>query len=175
MSVTDSGVQQQVHALYRDHHSWLFGWLRRRLGCSHHAADLAHDTFERLLVSRDALLGPRPTLAEPRAWLTTTARHLLIDRARREVLERTYLAELAALSAELPHHPSPEQLLVAVQALDEICQVLAGVAPKARTAFLLHYLEGETHARVAEQLGVSVRMVQKYLVQVLLHCHQRLA
>jgi len=66
-------------------------------------------------------------------------------------------------------------LLVAVQALDEICQVLAGVTPKARTAFLLHYLEGETHARVAEQLGVSVRMVQKYLVQVLLHCHQRLA
>ncbi|MDQ8032687.1 MAG: sigma-70 family RNA polymerase sigma factor [Bordetella sp.] len=174
---TDTGVQQQFHALYRDHHSWLFGWLRRRLGCSHHAADLAHDTFERLLASRDLLMGRGEVLAldEPRAYLTTTARRLLIDRARREALERSYLAELEVLAQTLPHHPSPEQLLVAVQALEQICLVLEGVSAKARSAFLLHYLDGQTHACVASALGVSTRMVQKYLVQVLLHCQQRLA
>lgn len=172
---TESGVQQQFHLLYRDHHSWLFSWLRRRLGCSHHAADLAHDTFERLLASRDALLGQRLTLQEPRAYLTTTAKRLLIDRARREVLERSYLAELELIAQDLPHYPSPEQLLTAMQALEQICLVLEGVSAKARAAFLLHYLEGQTHAYVATELGVSTKMVQKYLVQVLLHCHQRLA
>jgi RNA polymerase sigma-70 factor (ECF subfamily) len=171
---TDTGVQQQFHLLYRDHHSWLFGWLRKRMGCTHHAADLAHDTFERLLSSRDALLGQPLALQEPRAYLTTTAKRLLIDRARREVLERTYLAELERAAQDLPQYPSPEQLLIAVQALDQICLALEGVSAKARAAFLLHYLEGHTHAHVAAQLGVSTKMVQKYLVQVLLHCHQRL-
>lgn len=38
-----------VAELYTDHHTWLHGWLRRKLGCSHRAADLAHDTFLRLL------------------------------------------------------------------------------------------------------------------------------
>jgi RNA polymerase sigma-70 factor (ECF subfamily) len=36
----------------------------------------------RILASRDALLG----MAEPRAYLTTTARRLLVDRARRQAL-----------------------------------------------------------------------------------------
>lgn len=35
--------------LYLDHHGWLHGWLRRRLDCTDTAADLAHDTFLRLL------------------------------------------------------------------------------------------------------------------------------
>lgn len=171
----ESGVRQQMHLLYRDHHSWLFSWLRRRIGCSHHAADVAHDTFERLMTSRDALLGQRLPIEEPRAYLTTTAKRLLVDRARREQLERAYLAELERQAQTLPQYPSPEQLLVAVQALDQICQVLADVSAKARAAFLLHYLEGQTHAAVAGHLGVSTKMVQKYLVQVLLHCNQRLA
>jgi RNA polymerase sigma factor (sigma-70 family) len=173
---TDSGAQQQFHALYRDHHTWLFGWLRRRLGCSHHAADMAHDTFERLLASRDRLCEPRlSSLKEPRAYLTTMAKRLLIDRSRRETLERSYLADLEALAQDLPHYPSPEQLLVAVQALEQICMALEGVSAKARTAFLLHYLDGQTHASVAQALRVSTKMVQKYLIQVLLHCHQRQA
>lgn len=175
MLAAESGVQQQMHLLYRDHHSWLFSWLRRRMGCSHHAADVAHDTFERLLASRDALLGKRLQINEPRAYLTTTAKRLLVDRARRELLERTYLAELERMAEDLPQYPSPEQLLIAVQALEQICQVLEGVSAKARAAFLLHYLEGHTHADVSAHLGVSTKMIQKYLVQVLLHCNRLLA
>jgi len=36
-------------ALYVAHHGWLQAWLRRRLGDAHQAADLAQDTFVRLL------------------------------------------------------------------------------------------------------------------------------
>ena len=45
---------QRLHALYRDHHGWLYGWLRRRLGNAADAADLAQDAFLRLLIR------PRP-------------------------------------------------------------------------------------------------------------------
>ncbi|WP_244193756.1 sigma-70 family RNA polymerase sigma factor [Bordetella genomosp. 12] len=171
----ESGVQQQLHVLYRDHHSWLFSWLRKRMGCAHHAADVAQDTFERLLASRDALLGQRLQIQEPRAYLTTTAKRLLVDRARREQIERAYLAELELAAPQASLYPSPEQFLIALQALTQICEVLEGVSSKARAAFLLHYLEEQTHAAVAAHLGVSTKMVQKYLVQVLLHCNRLLA
>ena len=157
-----------IQVLYADHHSWLLGWLRRRLGCPHGAADVAQDTFLRILASRDALLAMR----EPRAFLTTTAQRLLIDRARRQTLERTYLAELAALAQQNPGFaPSPEDSLAVLQALEQISAVLEGLPPKPARAFLLYFLEGEPQPAIAAALGVSTRMVRKYLLQALLHCH----
>ncbi|WDS36593.1 sigma-70 family RNA polymerase sigma factor [Pseudoxanthomonas sp.] len=161
-----SAQQQQVHALYSDHHHWLKIWFRRRLGSSHQAADLVHDTFVRIIVSRDALADMR----EPRAYLTTTATRLLLDRARRQAIEQSYLRELAALVETLPGAPSPEETLAALQALEQIGAALQRVPVKPRTAFLLHYLEGQPHTVIAARLGVSTRMVHKYLVQSLLHC-----
>ncbi|MBP0597144.1 sigma-70 family RNA polymerase sigma factor [Herbaspirillum sp. LeCh32-8] len=166
MSGAESVLQQQLGSLYRSHHGWLHGWLRKKLGCGHHAADVAHDTFLRIIASRDALLGMR----EPRAFLTTTAKRLLIDQARHAAIEQAYLAELALLADSLPGYPSPEETLLAVQALQQIGAALEGLADKPREAFLLHYLEGQAQGEVAAVLGVSVRMVHKYLVKALLHC-----
>jgi len=155
-----------IAQLYASHHAWLHAWLRRKLGCTHGAADLAQDVFVRILASRDALCGMR----EPRAYLTTTAQRLMVDRIRREVIERTYLAELAIVMENAPTHPSPEQILLTLEALGQIADLLAGVSAKAREAFLLHYLEELSHAEIAAQLQVSTRMVHKYLVQCLVQC-----
>lgn len=169
MTAADILLQRQLHNLYADHHGWLVNWLRRRLGCAHGAADLAHDTFLRILGSREL-----PGLREPRAYLTTTANRLLIDRARRQRIEQAYLAELAQAADRMDGHPSPEQILAAVEALDHLCVALDGLAEKPRQAFLLHYLDGETHAVIAAKLDVSTRMIQKYLVKALVHCHHAL-
>jgi RNA polymerase sigma factor (sigma-70 family) len=169
MTAIDATLRLQFHDLYNDHHGWLVHWLRRRLGCAHGAADLAHDTFLRILRAPGL-----PDLREPRAYLTTTANRLLVDRARRQRIEQTYLAELALATEALTNHSSPEQILLAVEALDQICQVLDGLAEKPRQAFLLYYLDGQTHAAIAVQLGVSTKMIQKYLVKALVHCHQML-
>lgn len=156
----------QVDDLYSHHHSWLFGWLRRKLSCPHDAADVAQDTFVRILTSRDAIAAMR----EPRAYLTTTAKRLLIDRARRQRLEQAYLAELTLAAAHSVGFPSPEQIASAVQALAQLGAALDGLAPKPREAFLLHFLDGLPHGDIAARLGVSTRMIHKYLVQALTHC-----
>jgi len=161
-------LQHHVHTLYCEHRGWLFGWLRRKLGSSDNAADLTQDTFLRIIASRDALLGMR----EPRAFLVTTAKHLMADRARRQSIEDAYLRELGIAAEHAAGHPSPEQILETVQALTQIELALDGLSDKSRQAFLLHYLDGETQPRIAEQLGVSDRMVRKYLVQALVHCQR---
>ncbi|MDQ3268509.1 MAG: RNA polymerase subunit sigma, partial [Pseudomonadota bacterium] len=86
MGTTELVLQQEVHALYSNHHGWLYGWLRKKLGCSHRAADLAHDTFVRLLAREE-----RVAIQEPRAFLTTVAQRVLANHWRREQIERAYL------------------------------------------------------------------------------------
>ena len=66
MPPADASLHDAVSHLYQDHHGWLQGWLRRRLGCAENAADLAQDTFVKVLVSRQAA-----RIDEPRAFLTT--------------------------------------------------------------------------------------------------------
>lgn len=171
MSASELPLNQAVHTLYTEHHGWLFGWLRKKLGCPHNAADLSHDTFVRILASRDALGGMR----EPRAFLTTTARHLIIDRARRRQLEDAYLRELA-LTIEMMEQcqQSPEQILVTLEALEQIAFVLDGLAQNARQAFLLYFLEGLRQSEIASRLGISERMVRKHLMNALMHCNHAL-
>ena len=68
----DLPAPHAVDTLYRSHHAWLTAWLRRRLRDDHDAADLAQDTFVRLIAARDT-----PGLREPRAFLTRIAHGLV--------------------------------------------------------------------------------------------------
>lgn len=168
MPSASSRPDSDLHAWYVDHGGWLLAWLKKKLGCPHNAADMAHDTFARILASRDALASVR----EPRAFLSVTASRLMIDQTRRRQVEAAYLAELSLAMADAPGAPSPEQILMTSQALAQISAILDGLAERPRQAFLLHYLDGDSHGDIAAKLGVSDRMVRKYLVDALVHCHE---
>jgi RNA polymerase sigma-70 factor (ECF subfamily) len=152
-----------VDTLYSSHHGWLHNWLWRKLGCSDGAADLAHDTFLRLLKAR-----PPEPLREPRAYLSTIANGLLVNHWRRLAVERAYLEALAVQEHDVA--PSPETHALAIEALMQVDQMLGRLPLKARTAFLLSQVEGLTYAAIAEQLEVSERMVKKYMAQAMLQC-----
>ena len=72
-----SPTVKHLEHLYSDHHDWLQGWLRRRLGSAADAADLAHDAFLRLLTT-PRHFGSAP---EARTYLRTMANGLCIDLA----------------------------------------------------------------------------------------------
>ncbi len=163
-----------VAELYRGHHGWLHGWLRRKLGCTHNAADLAQDTFVRVIRARtaqeeDGASAAAPAeIRDPRAYLATIANGLVVDFFRRQSLERAYLEVLARLPE--PQVPSPEARALILEALAEIDAMLAGMGPKVREAFLLSQLEGLTYAEIARRLGISLRTVNNYMVKATLHC-----
>lgn len=162
-AVSYSTASDAVDAIYRAHHGWLLGWFRRRLGGTSCAADLAHDTFVRLIVSRDV-----QSLGEPRAFLRTLAHGVVVNHWRRQDIERAWLESLAVLPESMA--PSPEERLMALEALCRIDAMLDRLNPKARTAFLLSQLDGLPYAAIAEQLAVSERMVKKYMAQAMLQC-----
>jgi RNA polymerase sigma-70 factor (ECF subfamily) len=152
-----------VAAWYADHHGWLLACLRRKLGCVHSAADLAQDTFVRVL-AREVTCD----LREPRAFLTTVAHGLMVNHLRRRALEQAYLEALAAQGEALM--PSPETRAMVIETLLQIDAMLAGLPAKARQAFLLSQLEGLRYAEIAQRLGVSLSMVKKYMLQAVTHC-----
>ncbi|MFJ4392537.1 MULTISPECIES: sigma-70 family RNA polymerase sigma factor [Pseudomonas] len=151
-----------VADLYQAHNGWLKGWLQRRLGCSSEVADLAQDTFVKVLGRN--LEG----LREPRAFLRTIAHGLLVDKVRRKELERAYLATLQQLPEALA--PSPELTCSLLESLYALDRLLANLPTKVRQAFLLCQLDGLKYAEAAEQLGVTVSSVKKYMRTALLHC-----
>ena len=156
--------EQALHALYRDHRSWLENWLRQRMGNGWDAADLSHDTFVRVLASAQ----PLADLREPRAYLLTVGKRLLSNFYTRRSLEQAYLDALAQLPEDSV--PSPEQrwlLLESLQALDEL---LDGLPAVVRRAFLWSQLEGLGYREIAERLKVSERTVKRYMAQAYEHC-----
>jgi len=153
-----------IHMLYADHHGWLQGWLRRKLGNAFDAADLAQDVFMRVL-ARQAL----PQANEPRAYLSTIARGLVIDHWRRRELEQAWLETLANLPP--PEMPSPESRLMLLETLVAIDSMLDALKPPVRAAFLWAQLDGLTCPQIAERLQMSLATAERYVAKALRHCY----
>ncbi len=74
--------------------------------------------------------------------------------------------------AQIPEElaPSLEHQALVLEALDEVDRVLAVLPAKARQAFLMAQLEGYTQEEIANQLGISVRSVQRHLARAFEEC-----
>lgn len=149
--------------LYSEHHTWLRGWLRGQLGCSQQAADLAQDTFLQLLAAREPV-----DIREPRAYLSTVARRLVIDLWRRRDLERAYLEALAALPEDLA--PSAEERALMFEALEQVDQALQRLKPRTRQVFLLNQLQELSYREIAARLGTTVITVRRDMRLAILAC-----
>ena len=164
-----SSPHAAVSVLYRDHHDWLRGWLRGKLGDSHQAADLAQDTFVKLLSAKScpAVDG---SLREPRAYLRTIAGRLVVDHWRRLEVERAYLSVLQSRPEAC--WPSEESRLVILESLEQIAQMLGRLKPQVREVFLLAQIEGLSCPQIAQRIDKSLSTVERYLAQALQHCYR---
>ena len=165
MQINDTLKPAEVDLLYQTHHRWLRGWLGARVGCRENAADLVQDTFMRLLKARQV-----SPLKEPRAYLSSIARGLMIDQFRRRALEKAYLESLACLPEQAA--PSEEQRLLILDTLERLDRALHTLTPRARQAFLLAQLDGLTLPQIALRLGVSRATVERDLAKALGVCYR---
>jgi RNA polymerase sigma-70 factor (ECF subfamily) len=152
-----------IHQMYIQHNSWLHRWLTKKIGSSVDAADLAQDTFISILHKEDLSF-----IAEPRAYLTTIAHHLMVNHVRRHKIEQAFLNAIALLSES--ETPSPETIAISLESLVKIDEMLNGLPSKVRQAFLLSHLEGLSHLEIAERLNISKSCVRKYLAKALAQC-----
>lgn len=162
MNTADTHLQK-IEALYSDHHGWLYKWLRGKLDNASDAADLAHDTFMRVLTNRN-----NTDLREPRGYLATIARGLMIDRFRRQALENAYLEALATYPE--PETISQETHAIIIETLLAIDRLLDNLGPRTRQIFLLAQIEELSYVEIAKRMNVSLPTVKKHLVKAYTEC-----
>ena len=157
-----------VQHIYEQHQSWLHGWLRGKLHNACDAADVAHDTFVRILGGRHAA-----QILEPRDYLATIARGLVIDRYRRHAIEQAYKQSLA----ERPDATaiSEEDKAIIIETLVAVDKALASLGERSRRIFMLSQIDGLTYQQIADQLQVSLTTVKKHMVRALTECSMIMA
>ncbi|MDQ0667564.1 MULTISPECIES: sigma-70 family RNA polymerase sigma factor [unclassified Pseudomonas] len=160
-----SSFEQDVEHLYLEHSGWLKNWLRKRLHETADADDLAQDTFVRIIGARR----PVNELRQPLAYLATIANSLLINRWRRQAVERAYQHVLAEQPQALEISPEDKYLLI--ETLVEVDELLHGMPAGMREIFLLSQLDGLTYKQIGSQLGLSVDKVQKSMSKAFALCY----
>ncbi|TCK03678.1 MULTISPECIES: sigma-70 family RNA polymerase sigma factor [Marinobacterium] len=161
LTTEQRSAQEQI---YRSHHGWLHAWLSRRVSCSELAADLAHDTFIRLLRKPRDLQTP----GQARSYLKVVAENLCTDMWRRQAVEQAWLDVLSARPEATDI--SPEEHAVIVETFCEIDAMLQRLPERVGQAFLMSQLEGLTYRQIAMHLGVSERSVKSYMARAMLEC-----
>ena len=92
----------------------------------------------------------------------------MINHWRRSAIEKAYLERLSAYPEEVTI--SVEDSAIILEVLREIDELLNQLPEKVRTAFLLAQLDDLTYVEIGQRLGVSDRMVRKYMAQAMFQC-----
>lgn len=153
-----------VDAFVREHHTELLNFFRGRVARSQDAADLAQESWSRLMHYRFE------TVASSRGLLFTIARNVLKNHWRwsalRQIEQSTDFTELEVSSEA----PGPERHLQAQLDLKALEAAVIALPTKCRTVFLLSRIEGLSNAEVAQRCGISVKMVEKHLAKAIVAC-----
>lgn len=185
MAITDkiAAITPHVHALDRldddarrltleavaaRYYERLVRFFNRRIGSHDEAADLAQDAFLKLsAIEMDRVREPGP-------FLFATARNLLKDRARAKSTRDATLSVAMDMTVLACPKPQPEQTLDGKEQLAVLDAALRDLSPKCRAVLVLYRFDELSHGAIADQLGISVSMVEKYLKRALNHCRRAL-
>lgn len=152
--------------IYKDNYSWLYNWLCKSLGSKDQAEDVLHDTFLKIIRSKDIF-----SIRTPHSYLHSTAKRIVIDQARRKKVEQAYLNYLSEFQDDAISH-SPEHIALAIETLDQMALVLSNLDDRARQILLMHYIEDVPQGQIAKLMNISIKTVQRDLMKGLMHCHR---
>ncbi len=153
--------------LFREQSIPLMKYLTARFRDPDDAAEVAQEAWLRIHRLEDP-----SRLTNPKAFLFQTASNLAIDRARRNGVERRIHRDVVDPEEVAP---SVERAVAASESLRLIEQALAELPSNCRQAFLMHRGRDMSYPEIAEALGVSTSMVEKYIIRALKHFRDKLS
>jgi RNA polymerase sigma-70 factor (ECF subfamily) len=158
-----------VSRLFQEHNDALIGFLLARVGSEQEARDVAQEAYVKMLE-----LDKPGAVGFLRAYLFKTAANLATDRARQRAAHSRIQQQWIAPFESRAQPISPEHVTGARQELDLLRSFMQELPPRCREAFYLQRFRDLTAEEIAERLGVTKRMVRKYLFRAFQHCRARL-
>ena len=158
---------EQITGLFQDHREALTLFLINRIRCPETAQDLCQETYLRLL--RNNAVKHDENLS---GFLFRVADRLSINYLK---WQRQAKNNCAPLNDDLV---CPQYLPDEITSLRQQCEMLLdainSLPAKYRHVFLLRKIDELSYNEIALKLGISEKTVQRYLVNAMLHCHQRM-
>ncbi|WP_150293909.1 RNA polymerase sigma factor [Sphingobium estronivorans] len=152
------------------HYARLFRVVRSRGLNRDDAADIVQDAYVRLTAAAE-----QTEVRNPGAFLHVTAINLIRDRGRASGIQRLAAENDAAPDDIACTAPDVERAIIGRQDLAVLERALAELPPKRRAALVLYRFDNMSHAAIAQQLGISISMVEKHVRLALDHCRLRLS
>lgn len=150
------------------YHRELLNFLTRQVSDRDTAADLAQESFVRVLSAQSS----GQAVLDMRALLYRTARNLVIDQHRRNNVRRHDALDAIPEDQHppAPQHMQPEEALASQQVIRAYVATIEALPDRCREAFVLHVFDELRHTQIAQQMGISVSMVEKHVVRGMVAC-----
>jgi RNA polymerase sigma factor (sigma-70 family) len=140
------------------HEAALMRYLRRVWSRAADHQDLRQEAYARVYESARKSL-PR----SPKTFLFTTARHLMVDRLRRErIVSIEYTQDLSSLNAAVDEL-SPDRRLNARQELQQLAEAYGRLSEMARAVIWLRRVEGLSQREAAARLGIQEGTLESHM------------
>lgn len=147
----------------------LKNYFRKRVYNQAEVEDLVQDVFYRLTSRAD-----NADLERPEAFIFQIAANLLRDKARREATKRAFTKQLSDQNENAFEEFSPERVLLGKEKVVALKNALNELPERTRTIFLLHRFEEFKYREIAQQLGISMSLVEKHMMDAIKHLTDRL-
>jgi RNA polymerase sigma-70 factor (ECF subfamily) len=140
------------------HEAALMRYLRRVWSRTADIQDLRQETYARVYESARKSL-PRA----PKSFLFATARHLIVDRLRRDrIVSIDYTQDVASLNV-LVDELSPDRRLSSRQELQRLAEAYGRLSEMARAVIWLRRVEGLSQREAAQRLGIHEGALEGYM------------
>jgi RNA polymerase sigma factor (sigma-70 family) len=165
--------ETSISSLYAQEFRDLRRHIGRKLRNPCEAEDVVQEAYIRMLtIPKD-----HAVLRNAKAFLFTVASNLAVDTVRRAQRLRRLFPDMSdqpaayegdTLEVVCPRRSTEDQVDAAMR-LSSVLAALDDLPATCKQAFILHKLEELSYAEVAEQMGVTVSMVEKHLSRALAH------
>lgn len=152
-----------VEQAFRRYHGGLMNFLRQRMRSEEDAADVAQETYARLVQSYRHDLLPETAAA----LIFRIAVNVANDSFRRRKSHHA-TDHCSADLVPLPSgEPSQERRLHAQQQLERLYAAIESLPPRCQQVFLLNRVDRMTYPQIARHCGISTSMVEKHITKAL--------
>ena len=156
---SDPVAQAYIASVYASHRRALRAFVARFLSNDDDIADTVQDVFVRIV----QLCDPCRIERNPRAYLFSTAHHLVVDRIR-QARSRRQESHVCFDDVELTSAtPAPDDALYCQQVLACLSDELRRTGKQVAAVLELSCTEDLTHAQIARELGVTTRTVERHM------------